>query len=169
MTFFELLKDIVVPFASPLVAALAIIFALRSEGRRLRIQKDHERSERHDSIFTDAQFARCQLHVLVRDSFLGTLPQAHVDEFQATIDRIYDKIFPDYRAGHELSSKVKFSTNDSSIFMLLAELRYGVISMDSENIPHPIIPFGLHTLLYLYDADDERRNENYNILEGDEG
>ena len=165
MTAFEVLKDIVVPIASPLVAAIAIIYALRSEGLKLRLQRDHERSQMLDSIFTDALFARDQFNILIPLSTQGDIPAVHVQEFKATFDRIYNKLFSDYRAGEELTRKVRYDGQKSNIFLLLAELRSRVISMTPQGSVDPFIVFGINTLLYLYDADDSRREAYYEVIE----
>lgn len=165
MTFFELLTEILVPVASPLVAAIAIVIAVRAEGRKIRLEHSTQRRQRMESIFTDALYARDLFTILTYQSQLGQMEHAHVAEFQLTIDRVFDKIFSDPEIGRRFYEDVAFECQHNNIFRLLAELRIRTAKMDPNRSLDLLMYFGVTTLLYLYDSDERRRHEVYKELE----
>jgi hypothetical protein len=161
-----LIKDVLVPVASPLVAAIAIVFAVRTESKKLRLAKLQEQRERVDSVFTDALYCSDLFKLLVYQfKHNGSVGLEHLADFQKSIERIFQKIFSSPEAGHQLYDQVRFLRTQNNSFLILAELRFRVSGMKTGQIPDIFIPFGLHTLLYLYDSNAARRNQYYEVLE----
>ncbi len=163
MTFVELMTSVLVPIASPLVAAIAIVVAIRTEAHKMRLQRLNEHRQRINSIFTDFLYARDLFTILTYQAQLGGTNAAHVAELQVTAGRALDKIFSDPEVG--LYDQVQFTGDHNNIFRLLAELRIRIAGLEPGGKLDLLIYFGLTTLLYLYDSDQPRRDGLYAELE----
>lgn len=165
MTSLEFTTKVVVPLASPLIAAIAIVIAIRAEARKMRLQRVKEHRQRIDSIFTDCLYARDLLTIMAYQFAEGRMDPAHIAELQVTVERALEKIFSDPEAGYRLYDQVQFMGEHNNIFRLLAELRIRVSGLKPGSVLDHVIYFGLTTLLFLYDSDQPRREDLYAELE----
>ena len=154
-----MVEKIVIPLMSATIAAVAIVFAVKSEGLKIRTQRAEELTRSTRSIL--ARTLYCEgLVKLVMHSGNDKLFETRLEDFKIKLKSIIDDILISPEITLAIDSAYKMPDR-SQLLLLLAEARARALSLDKNSKVDLIIYFALLTLQYLFDQDDESRNSAY--------
>lgn len=170
-----LIVSVLVPVLQPLIAAIAVIFTVRieakkireqrvSDAKKIRTQHAHERLERAHSTSAMVFFATAASGYLLACLSHSPLPL----EFTATLSRVkllYEEIekrlLSEPLIGDFLRDKVIFAKPQKNTLRMQLAIQAASLKLGRANRDDIIfVHFVLLTLLYLYESDAQRTQAN---------
>jgi hypothetical protein len=172
MPIYEATKDILVPLLSPLVAALAIIFAVKQERQKLRAQHEHTLQGQVRAAERELLTLRemCQ-HMALQLRQGEPLAPERVAVYEESCGRLF-KVFHDSPAAYdEFFSKRRPKIKEARLPLLITELETRMRQLRLSKELDTLVLFGLYLLLYArapIGADAEEANILGKIYKTDE-
>jgi hypothetical protein len=161
----NILKDIVIPLASPLIAVVTLLLFLRQELAKVKIQREFKFDSLVKSIYIDLQYLRDMYQMYGLELKTNHAPSpGREDEIIAIAKRIYRKFFEEPGNFFQYFSMVEYNTPDNNLFLLLGEFKIRIDTLKGKNKFDDFILFSIYTLLYLYEEDGNLSEEHLKVI-----
>ena len=163
-TFYEILKDIIIPFLSPMLAVLTLLLFLWQEKKKASLQAKYQLNSGVNSVLRDA--------ILFREAYelfglsmhpTNSVTTQHIQQLQELYLKLHNSLTlnPDvfhtyFKTGYSTASK-------NNLPLLMVELQRKIASLTTNSSIDNFILFGSYTFLYLFETDNELITENKNI------
>lgn len=165
MHLYGMLKDIVIPLISPLVAAVAIILAVKQERKKLIEQHEHSlqlqiKAAERELLALRELYQRLGIQI---SQGVG-LAAEQLAVYHESVNRFF-KVFHDSPAAYEkFFDKRSTKIRKNRLPLLIAELEIHMRQLKTRTNADPFVLFGLY--LFLYARTDDEGAEEMKILEG---
>lgn len=149
MTPYEIIKDIIVPVSSPLIAALALITVVKQERYKIRAKQNFDLQRSVNAVEREVLLLREAYQLIgIQLKQGGTLESERIQTFEESSDRLF-KVFHESPAVYdEYFAKNKSKLIKLRLPLLFSELQIKLRQVKTAKVIDPFILFALYLLLY---------------------
>ena len=160
-----ILKDVIIPLLSPLIAVLTLILFVWHERKKLELKSKEEVNQIAKSIYRDLLYLRDQWELFGAEIRLTEKPERkeeRIELLRNIFERIRKNIFEKPEIWEIYFSDIKTKVKDNKIFLLLGEME---IDFARKNLQfNDFILYAIYKLLSLWEPDKNKKVELDNII-----
>ena len=164
---YDLTKDLVIPVASPIIAAAALIITIVIESKRIRKNQYKNLFLATAGLYRDLDWAWQQYKVRAGELELKQpTPPARVREIKDAWDRVFQRIFSD-PATLEGFYQQYLTNTKGNLMLLLSEVkvRLDKVGDDGAGLEDHLLLLALHNLLWLCEKDEAKLAEHRQVMD----
>ena len=159
-----ILKDVIIPILSPLIAVLTLILFVRHERKKLELKRKEEINQIAKSIYRDLLYLReqWQLFGLGIITKKAESKEERIELLRKIFERIRKNIFEKPEIWETYFSNIKTRVKDNKIFLLLGEMEINFARKDLQY--NDFILYAIYKLLSYWEKDKIKKEELDNII-----
>ena len=159
-----ILKDVIIPLLSPLIAVLTLILFVWHERKKLELKSKEEVNQIAKSIYRDLLYLREQweLFGLEKITQKEESKEERIELLRKIFERIRKNIFEKPEIWETYFSDIKTKVKDNKIFLLLGEMEIDFARKDFQY--NDFILYAIYKLLYLWEKDRNKKEELDNTI-----
>ncbi len=163
-TIYDILKDVVIPILSPMLAVITFLLFFWQEKKKASLQSKYQLDSGANSVLRDVILFR-EAYQLFSLSIQPTnnITNQHVLQLKELYSKLHNSITQNPDVFHVYIKKGYSDASKNNLPLLMIELQRKIASLTTSSKIDNFILFGTYTFLYLFESENELIFENKKI------